>query len=157
MKWAEVMADPSLQDLPYKIETNEWGQIVMSPANSMHSTRQGKIGFLLQVQLGGLSTPECPVLTRKGTKVPDVVWMSRKFWNKHRHEMAFSRAPEICVEVRSPSNSDGDIDEKRELYFEAGALEVWVCDLEGRMHFYDKNGKMKKSFLAPKFPGKIVL
>lgn len=31
LTWEEVCADPNLEDLPYKIETNEWGQIVMSP------------------------------------------------------------------------------------------------------------------------------
>ncbi len=30
MNWAEVVAHPSLQDLPFKIETNENGQIVMT-------------------------------------------------------------------------------------------------------------------------------
>ncbi|RME59856.1 Uma2 family endonuclease, partial [Candidatus Parcubacteria bacterium] len=33
MKWSEVLADPTLQDLPYKIELNEWEQIVMTPAS----------------------------------------------------------------------------------------------------------------------------
>ena len=26
--------------------------------------------------------------------------------------------------------------EKRTLYFEAGAREVWLCELDGRLHFY---------------------
>ena len=43
------------------------------------------------------------------------------------------------------------------LYFAAGALEVWVCELDGKMRFYDRNGEIMKSFLAPKFPAKIVL
>ena len=34
MQWAEVLQDPSLQDLPYKIELNEWGQVVMSLSES---------------------------------------------------------------------------------------------------------------------------
>ena len=34
MQWAEVLRDPSLQDLPYKIELNEWGQVVMSLSES---------------------------------------------------------------------------------------------------------------------------
>ena len=28
MQWSEVMADKSLQNLPYKIELNEYGKIV---------------------------------------------------------------------------------------------------------------------------------
>ena len=26
MEWEEVVKDPSLKDLPFKIETNEWGK-----------------------------------------------------------------------------------------------------------------------------------
>lgn len=30
--WQEICADPNLQDLPYKIELNKSGYIVMTPA-----------------------------------------------------------------------------------------------------------------------------
>jgi Uma2 family endonuclease len=47
----------------------------------------------------------------------------------------FTQAPEICVEVLSPANSDAEIQEKTALYFDAGAREVWLCDLGGHMKF----------------------
>ncbi len=31
LSWKEVCEAPNLQDLPYKIETNDRGEIVMSP------------------------------------------------------------------------------------------------------------------------------
>ncbi len=43
MLWSEVLADKSLQDLPYKIELNEWGKIEMSPATNVHSFYQVEI------------------------------------------------------------------------------------------------------------------
>jgi hypothetical protein len=45
-------------------------------------------------------------------------------------------APEICVEVISPSNAGAEIDEKVALYFEAGAREVWVYGLDGKLNFH---------------------
>lgn len=37
-RWREVLDDRSLHDLPYKIETNRQGQVVMGPAkNSLDS------------------------------------------------------------------------------------------------------------------------
>ena len=30
MEWREVVEHPSLKDLPFKIETNEWGKIMMA-------------------------------------------------------------------------------------------------------------------------------
>lgn len=157
MKWAEVLEDPSLNDLPYKIELNEWGQIVMSPANAFHSRFQGRIGSLLERHLGETVAPEIPVQTAKNVKVPDVVWMSKRFLRKHGKHALLPCAPEICVEVRSPSNSDGDIDEKRDLYLAAGALEVWICDVDGTMIFFDRAGRLPKSKLAPAFPKLIKL
>ena len=36
LRWAQVVRDPSLQDLPYKIELNARGKIEMSPASNRH-------------------------------------------------------------------------------------------------------------------------
>lgn len=47
-------------------------------------------------------------------------------------------APEIWVEVLSPSNTQEEIDERKHLYFQAGAEEVWLCDLRGRLLVYLK-------------------
>ena len=47
MQWQEVCEDTLLQDLPYKIELNRWGQIVMSPARVKHGFFQGRIAHLL--------------------------------------------------------------------------------------------------------------
>ena len=45
-------------------------------------------------------------------------------------------APEICVEVFSPSNSVAEIEGKILLYFERGAQECWTCDGTGVMTFF---------------------
>ena len=34
MNWIEVCQNKALQDLPFKIELNEWGQITMTPASN---------------------------------------------------------------------------------------------------------------------------
>ena len=47
MEWQEVCEHPSLQNLPFKIELNEKGQILMSPVKVYHSAFQGKIARLL--------------------------------------------------------------------------------------------------------------
>jgi hypothetical protein len=36
MQWADVLADRSLRDLPYKIELDRNGNIIMSPASNRH-------------------------------------------------------------------------------------------------------------------------
>jgi len=36
MNWQEVCTNPALQNLPYKMELNRQGQIIMSPASVRH-------------------------------------------------------------------------------------------------------------------------
>ena len=44
---------------------------------------------------------------------------------------------------------------KAKLYFDAGAKEVWICDENGNMEFYDKIKQIPQSVLVPKFPKKV--
>jgi Uma2 family endonuclease len=156
MNWKEVCEDPILQDLPYKIELNEWGQIIMSPATNKHSIFQGIIIKLLnKITEEGSVFPECSIETSKGVKVADVVWCSDDFIKIHGIQTPYSVSPEICVEVISPSNSKAEINQKIELYLAKGAKEVWVCDLSGNVKFYSHIGEIKKSKIFPKFPRKI--
>jgi Uma2 family endonuclease len=63
-------------------------------------------------------------------------------------------SPEICVEILSPSNTAGEIDEKIALYFEAGAREVWICGRDGtlKFHFSSPPEIRESSELCPQFP-----
>ena len=57
----------------------------------------------------------------------------------------------------SPTNTGEEIDEKRQLYLDAGAQEVWTCDAEGRVQFYDADGRLKTFRLAPGFPARVEI
>ncbi|MFT5367060.1 MAG: Uma2 family endonuclease [Candidatus Latescibacterota bacterium] len=158
MKWSEVINDKTLQDLPYKIELNEWGHIVMSPASNRHGLIQSKIARLLNQQDAlGETFPECSIETAKGVKVADVIWGSAHFFEQNGLETPYRVAPEICVEVLSPSNTMAEMEEKRDLYLAKGAREVWVCDEEGQLTFFDTCGKLAHSTLFPDFPTKVSL
>lgn len=158
MNWQEVIEHPSLRDLPFKIELNEYGAIVMNPVKLDHSAYQGKIGNLMETMRDdGVILVECAVWTRKGTKVADVAWVSNKLWKKLKGQTEASVAPEVCVEVLSMSNSDAEMKEKRKLYFERGAKEVWICDEYGNISFYNSKRKISKSMLFKEFPNKISI
>ncbi|MEP6900451.1 MAG: hypothetical protein ABJA66_01800 [Actinomycetota bacterium] len=94
MDWKEVIESPYLQDLPFKIETNEFGEIIMNPVKIGHSIYQGQISSLLQtMHPAGIAMVECAIRTHKGTKVADVAWASMKVIKKIRHETDASIAP----------------------------------------------------------------
>jgi len=158
MNWKEVTENPNLQDLPFKIELNEYGQIIMNPVKLSHSAYQGEIGHILKTQRDdGIVLAECAVWTRKGTKVADVAWFSDELWKKQKGKTEATIAPEICVEVSSMSNTDYEMNQKRKLYFEQGAKEFWFCDDYGNMSFYSPKRKLKKSILFPEFPDKVKI
>ena len=152
--WEAICADPALRDLPYKIETNDYGQLVMSPTNYRHGCRQSKTDRLLARSLRG---GETAAQTTQGVKVADVTWAPRAFMLRHENALALPEAPSICVEVLSPTNPKGEIAGKRELYFERGAREVWVCDPEGRMTFSGSEGALERSATCPRFPTQVEL
>lgn len=158
MDWQQVINEPSLQNLPFKIETDERGRIIMSAHRIGHSVFQGEIAFILRTQgPNGIALSECAINTSKGTKVADVAWASNGTLAIIREETAASIAPEVCVEVLSMSNSEEEMTEKRGLYFERGAKEVWVCDEYGDVEFYDQTGQLQASNLFPNFPNKIIV
>lgn len=158
MNWQEICENPLLKNLPYKFETDRWGHIVMSPATNKHSWLQGEIlGMLRQHQPSGRVLPECSIQTSEGVKVADVVWASNEFFSRHGLASPYSEAPEIVVEVLSPSNSLAEMEQKKELYFARGAKEFWVCSDDGEMRFYNNHALLERSDLAPEFPLRVEL
>jgi Uma2 family endonuclease len=158
LSWQELCEDPRfafLDDLPFKVETNRWGQIVMSPTRFQHGQFQFEIGHRLKQALGGVVVTECAVQTEDGVKVADVGWFTTERAAEVRDAFAVPVAPQIAVEVLSPYNTPGELEAKRALYLAAGAEEVWVCDLKGRVRFFDHDGEREHSARAPDFPRRI--
>jgi Uma2 family endonuclease len=158
-RWSQVIADRGLSTLPFRIETNEYGQLLMTPpASGEHSSRQGRITILLDRFLGGHSLPECPISTIAGVRAIDIGWYTVDRYAQVKEQIAFELAPEICVEVLSPSNTDAEMRTKRTLYFEAGAEEVWICGTGGVMSFYhssEPDTPVFHSKRCPSFPLEI--
>lgn len=144
-RWDELCRDPSLRDLPYKIELNAWGKIEMSPASNRHGRLQALLAAELNRQLQGLVVTECSILTRIGIRVPDVAWASSGFMARFGEITPYTRAPEICVEVMSPTNVRAEIEEKTGAYLAAGAAEVWIVAEDGSVRYFGAAGEQAKS------------
>jgi Uma2 family endonuclease len=157
MIWQEAIQNPDLQNLPFKIEINQHGVLEMSPTSFRHGLFQTAIiKYLLKYGSHGIASVETPLQVDIGTRVPDVVWMTRAFFRIHSQHLQLNTAPAICIEVLSPANSQNEIQAKMKVYFGLGALEIWLCDQNGVMQFYDPNGQIEASNLLPEFP-KVVL
>lgn len=146
MEWEEVIKDPFFQNLPFKIELNKWGKILMSPASNNHGRWQFQVGTIINKdKKSGTVITECSINTPEGVKVANVAWLSDAFIEQHGFVTPYNVAPEICVEIISPSNTKAEMDEKIELYLTQGANEVWLCDQEGKITYFSAKGEIDAS------------
>ena len=151
MEWIEVINNPILQDLPFKIELNKFGKLLMSPASNQHGQIQAELVYQLRSQLPkGKVITECSIQTTAGVKVADVAWASDEFISQYSFETPYPKAPEICIEIVSPSNSKAEMLEKVELYLAKGAQEVWIIYSNNKVLTFSHIGEIEESLLAAK-------
>lgn len=144
MEWANVVNNPLLENLPFKIELNRWGKILMTPASNNHGRLQYEVASYIDKHKGnGKIIMECSIETSDGVKVADVAWASDEFIAKYAYDTPYRKAPEICIEVTSPSNSKGEIEEKIQLYLATGAVEVWIVNNRGEIQRFSYEGLLE--------------
>jgi Putative restriction endonuclease len=93
--------------------------------------------------------------TADGVKAPAIAAASARFVEATDEHGFLTRAPELCIEIMSPSNSREEMRHKSLLYLAAGAVEAWVCAEDGQMHVFAGTGRSKSSRLVLDLPGKI--
>jgi Uma2 family endonuclease len=160
-RWAEVLADPEWARFEGRVETDRYGHVIMSPPPApSHGSFQSEIAYLLRGFFDhGRVITECPISTADGVRAADVAWASPGLMAQLGRQVCFPRAPEICVEVISPGNTEAEIEEKMALYFDAGAKELWTCSESGAISFFNARSRrpLRASQLCPQFPKRIVL
>jgi Uma2 family endonuclease len=158
-RWAELLTDSELAKIEGRIETDRYGHIIMSPpAAASHGGFQSAISAILwRLMPTGEVFTECPISTADGVRSADIAWASPECVSGLGDLVCFPRAPEICIEVISPSNTRRELKEKVALYFDAGAKEVWFCDKDGTMEYYVESATLKSmtSRLCPEFPARV--
>ena len=127
VRYRALCADPCYANLPGKIEINVWGRMVMTPASYYHGVLQGRLCRRLAAALGGETAVETPIVTQAGLFVADVTWASVAFMSAHGGETPLAQAPELCIEVVSPTNTVPELREKIDAFLACGASEVWIA------------------------------
>ena len=145
VRYRSLCEDPCFANVPGKIEIDLWGRMVMTPASPYHGRVQIKLADKLAA-LGGERTLEAPIATPLGLFVADLAWSAQKSGPGSGDENPLMRAPELCIEVASPSNSRKELREKTEAYLSAGAEEVWIVYLKSkRCEVHGKEGRLERS------------
>ena len=140
-RWRDLLAQPGLSE---RWELDEYGEVVeVNPPAGPHQRIVARFIVQLIEQLGGDALPGVGVVTRIGIRVPDVCW------NPEPHTAdPLVTAPAICIEVQSESNTRKELDEKLAAYLAAGAREVILVELSGRIRYFDADGERPDSGLG---------
>jgi Uma2 family endonuclease len=147
-RYREMCEDVRFANIPGKVELDLWGRVLMTPASTYHGRVQGRLCQKL-AGLGGEALIETGIATHLGLFVPDIAWASTQFISAHGGETPLTRAPEVCIEVVSPSNSVKEMEEKRTAYLAAGAKEVWIVYPQSkRWESYGPQGPLARSAYA---------
>jgi Uma2 family endonuclease len=148
-RWQRARHDPVLRDVPGKIELNEKGTIELSPPNTRHAVVQAFVSRELhRLRPDGTALGECSIETDIGIRVPDAAWASGEFMSRHGATSPLPKAPELCVEVLSPTNSQPEMREKIAAYLAAGAIEVWLVAEDGTVEMFGAQGRLTTSALG---------
>lgn len=126
-----------LPNLPGQRDELVAGEVIREPMPSFgHGATAMRIARVLDEHVGrhrlGLVLGECGYVVRRNpdtVRGPDTSFVSSErlaAWDAKGP--FFEGAPDLAVEVLSPSNTRREIEEKVEEYLAAGGREVWVAD-----------------------------
>lgn len=147
VRYEKLCDDPWMAKVEGKIEIDAWGRVMMTPPPAYyHGLMQARLIQILSALAGGRVGAETPIATSAGVFAADITWASDEFVRAHAQEVAPQQAPELCIEIVSPSNSRKELNQKREAYLASGAKEVWIVYPKSqRCEFFGASGKMERS------------
>jgi Uma2 family endonuclease len=113
------------------------GELVeLTYPKARHTKTQRLLRKLLELAAGdaGIVETEIPfsALPEYEVRVADVAFVSQERWEQMAPDVYLQGAPDLVIEVLSPSNTVEEILDKEKLCLENGCLEFWVVDAKRR-------------------------
>jgi Uma2 family endonuclease len=144
----EEMFD-EMVDEDTKAELLDGVMIVHSPASLLHDKVAGFIRTLIGIyahekELGEVFGPDGLVHLATGRKFgPDAffVEIGRVPATLPSELKEFEGAPDLVIEILSPSNRADDLEDKRPAYRKAGVQEIWFVDPDNHEIIIDRRGR----------------
>jgi Uma2 family endonuclease len=139
----EEMFD-ELVDEDTRAELIDGVMVVHSPASPRHDNIAGFLRALLRCfaddkEQGLVLGPDSLIrLTSRQKFAPDLFFLTKRHVPRRLPCKRFEGAPDLVVEVLSPSNRHEDLQEKRPAYRKAGVQEIWLIDPEGQEVVVDR-------------------
>lgn len=134
-----------------RIERNEKGDIeIMAGTGGKTGMQEAEIGRQLgnwnsQTKLGVSFSPSTAFVLKSGAiRLGDAAWMSLERWNAltSAEQDKFIPVPDFVIELRSPSDSLSDLQEKMEKWIQSGVKLAWLINPEDETtYIYRENGE----------------
>jgi Uma2 family endonuclease len=144
----EEMFD-EMVDEDTKAELIDGVMIVHSPASPRHDAIAGFLRFLMlgyaaAKRVGWVLGPDSLIRPAEGRRfAPDLFFLEQRRVPEPLPEDQFEGAPDLVLEVLSPSNRDEDLEEKRPAYRDAGIPEIWLVDPDERQVLVDRRRRKR--------------
>ncbi len=114
------------------------GEITVSPSPSFgHSyvdtiLRAWILGYIQKHDLGVVVGDVDTIMGEEDVCRPDIIFIAKQRTGKVFGKRAIEIAPDLCVEIISPSSRDDDRTRKLQLYAQRGVAHYWIVDPEER-------------------------
>jgi Uma2 family endonuclease len=143
------MTFPEFEQLPdpqsYRYELRH-GELIQVPFPKLkHSRIQKRLYDVVEQAAAGAGSAYVELgfraLPDGEYRRADVAWVSKGRWAEQDQEGYFRGAPDIVIEVLSPSNTMVEMLDKEKLCLENGSAEFWMVDIDRRqVKVSSKNG-----------------
>src|SRR5258708_13197984 len=101
--------------------------------------------FIMEHHLGGevSGADGTYVLSRYNTRIPDAAYVSAERAKNQKEDGFYTGAPDLAVEVVSPSNTPREMQERAGEYLDAEARLVWIVNPATKtVHLYLPRGQI---------------
>jgi Uma2 family endonuclease len=125
--------------------------VKVPPPKKRHSAVQNRVNRLLLSALGDAWYVQSEFPFKVGEHeawVADVAVTAASRWAAVPDDSWFSGAPEIVIEVLSPSNTVGEMFDREQTCFQGGCREFWVVDSDTRQVYVTSPDGPRRTYRA---------
>ncbi len=119
-----------------RLELRHGELVQLAPPQHKHYLVQRRLRKLLEEAAGSAGEAGTEFAFRAQPeyeyRVADVAFISKTTWNRIPLDGILAGAPELVIEVLSPSNTEAEILDKKTLCLAIGSREFWIVDIDRR-------------------------
>jgi len=143
MTFEEAAQLPEPEGFRYELHHGELVKVLFPKMTHMRAQRQLRIllqsaagDAIVDTEFGFRAVPEYEY------RRADVTYVTKERWEARSPDDYFHGAPDLVIEVLSPSNTASEMRDKRKLCLTNGSVEFWIVDPEQReVELHTRDGR----------------